>query len=243
MLTRVLFVPDSHFPNVDPKSWQTLLNFTKDFRPNEVVILGDFQDCYAVSDFHKDPQKTERYLSKELEPGIEALAELESISKTKKFIYLEGNHEARIRRYFTTYAAILSDQRSTREILKLPKYYLYLPYGQSGHYHIGNWVATHGSIFNVNVAASMVQKYGCNVIFGHVHRFQTFSQKKFNGEVLTAITPGWLGSDKQAAEYVKDTPNSQHGFAYGYFRQSGKGSVTPVLIDQGKAIVNGKCYG
>lgn len=237
-----LFIPDSHFPSVDRRAFNLMLDIAAEFKPDEVIYLGDFFDCYSVSQYDKDPNHNFNLLEEELVDGQKALEEVEKRTKAKKFTFLEGNHENRITRYVNAYAAKIATSLSTREILGIPRYYRYLPYGQKGHYRVGNWVATHGTICGKHVASAMISKYGCNVIFGHVHRIQRYQSTNFHGETLTGVTCGWLGDKEEAAEYVKNVADWAHGFALGYFLPSGRGFIETIAIENYEAIFRGELF-
>jgi hypothetical protein len=240
-LKRVLYIPDCHFPHVDNKAFRLMVHFATDFQPDEVVILGDFFDVACVSRFDNDPRKDHRFLSDELAYGISHLKEMDTLFPNANFIFLEGNHETRIKHYLFKNAPKLSDQIDMKQILGVPERWKYFPYGRLGAYRHGNWLAVHGTIYNKHVASSMVLKYGCNVIFGHVHRMQESFYTRFDGTVLKAMSPGWLG-DETEADYIKDFPDWQKGFAVGYFKKDGKGFVQNVSIVNGELIAEGRLY-
>jgi predicted phosphodiesterase len=212
---RRLFIPDTHTPFHDQRAFDLMLDVASDFKPNEVVYLGDFFDCYSVSDYSKDPRQNFKFLSQEIEPGIGLMAEVEKRSRASAYMFLEGNHENRIKRYLDTFAPVLGDIGSPRELLKIPKNYRYLPYGQTNYYRMPGLVATHGTVTTKHSTASMVEKLGCSVIHGHTHRMQSTVIKKLDGIEHRGYSCGWLGDCLKAAEYVKDVPNYTLGFALG----------------------------
>jgi len=46
-LERILFIPDVHRPFHDRAAWKLMLRAAKDFKPDILIILGDFADCLA----------------------------------------------------------------------------------------------------------------------------------------------------------------------------------------------------
>lgn len=217
-LFRRLFVPDSHWPWADQKAWNLMSQVAEVFRPDEIVILGDFQDCYGVSEYGKNPDHTFLQLKDELKLGIQKMRELEARSACRKVVYLEGNHERRIPRYMANHASPLFSHMNTRDVLGIPKHYAYLPYGQGNHYKMGGLVATHGKLINKHVGAAMLAKYKTNVIFGHTHRMSEIHTKTFDGRVLRAYNSGWLGDVRHAAEYIEDMDDWTLGFTLGWFK-------------------------
>lgn len=241
-LIRRVFWPDTHTPFHDKLAVKIALELIKDFKPQEIVILGDFFDCYSVSQYDKDPLKCFNLLEDELVEGRELLSEIERVSKCKSVVFLEGNHEARIAKYINVYASKLGGTLSVREVLKIPKHYRYFPYGQSGHYRFANFIATHGSIANQHSCASMVKKYGANVIFGHVHQLQEYHVRNIHGDDFAAYSCGWLGDMERAAEYVKNFGNWTQGLGLGY-STSRRTFMQLVPIINHEAVLNGEIYG
>lgn len=239
-LYRRVFWPDTHTPFHDPKAVAVAIEIAADFQPHELVFQGDFQDCYCVSQYSQDPEKNFMLLRDELKEGKRLMHEIVKKVKPKSVVFLEGNHENRIPRYIATYGTRLAGMLTTREILGIPDTWNYLPYGQKGHYRMGNWLATHGTICGKHVAAAMVQKYGCNVLFAHVHKIQRYQTTNFAGEHMTGLTNGWLGDRVHAAEYVKDVAGWCHGLGLGVWRRDGKGDIQAVSIEDYKAIAFGK---
>ena len=206
------------------------------------MLLGDFWDCYSISKYDKNPEKTFHFLEDELAEGRELLDQIERRTKAKKFTFLCGNHEARVPTYMATYAKILYNIKGTKEILGIPNHWKFLPYGQGGHYQCGKLLVTHGTLFGKHVAATMVQKYMCSVLFGHVHRIQEFQIRRYDGKIHRGITCGWLGDMKRAAEFVKDTADWCHGFAIGYFKPNGDFFLQVIPIINYEAMFNGRVY-
>lgn len=242
-LYRRVFWPDTHCPFHDPKAVEVAIQIAADFKPHEIVFLGDYQDCYCVGQYTQDPEKNFNLLSEELEEGKELLGAIVRRSKARSVVYLEGNHENRIARYIATYGPRLGGLQSIPEILGISRGWKYLPYGQKGHYRCGNWVITHGTLCTKYSAAAMVAKYGCNVLFGHVHKIQRFQTSNFAGEAMTGLTCGWLGDKERAAEYVKNVADYSHGLALGWWRKSGRGVIQAIPIENYEAVVDGKAYG
>lgn len=241
-LYRRLFIPDTHAPSHDPKAWAAMLAVAKDFRPDEVVYLGDFQDTYCVSDYTKDPTFTFNLLEDELKAGRKLMADVERVTKAKDFVFLQGNHEFRIDRYIATFAAKLAGNLEVKKVLGVPDRYKWFPYGMKNHYRMGKLIATHGSLCGQHPAAAMVKKYGCSVVFGHTHAAQEYTVRNAHGDEFTAFNLGWLG-DESAAEYIKNFPNWSHAFGVAYFKPNGDFYLQIIRIHKGECVFNGEIYG
>ncbi len=238
-LLRRIFVPDSHWPDCDIKSFDLMLDVMRDFRPHEVVVLGDFFDCATVSQYTKDPKSQYKLLEEELEPGRRAIQRIMNAAPNASYVFLAGNHESRIDRYVAANASALGGSISTQEVLRLPKQWKFISYGHNGFYRCGpKLIATHGTVFNRHVCMSMVQKYGCSVVHGHVHRVQEFHVRNVHGDDLVGFTPGWLG-DMDKIGYIQDIADWSHGFALAWFKPNGDFYHQIIPIKNHSLIFNG----
>lgn len=220
-LKRVLHIPDVHSPWHDVCALDLMLQVAKDFKPDQVVILGDFFDFYSVSRHDKDPVKDYKLFSQELKEARETLELVIDKTNAKSYVFLEGNHERRLEKYISNNAPKLGGIFKSQEVLGLPNNFLYLPYGQTNYYKLGKLVCTHGARGGENPAASMVKKHRASVLFGHCHRIQEFHITNVNGEDFVALTPGWLGDQRKAAEYILDIADWSKGFGLTWHKDNG----------------------
>jgi hypothetical protein len=244
-LYKRVFWPDTHTPWHDKKAVWLALDIVKDFKPDELVVMGDFFDCYSVSRYDQDPQRSFQQLEDELEDGRKLLGQISKISKAKSLVFLEGNHEARIGKYIKVYAQKLASSLSTEKVLQLPEEWKFIPYGPTNKHYMGSLVATHGSYHNQHVAAKMVNKYRTSVIFAHTHRVQMFCQKDVHGNESCGYNIGWLGSEKYA-DYLQDVSDWSLAFAVGWFTKTSH-FIDIIRINKTKsgkysAIFQGKYY-
>jgi UDP-2,3-diacylglucosamine pyrophosphatase LpxH len=243
IIKKRFFFPDVHAPFHDRKCVELALDVLKDLNPDEVVILGDFFDCYTVSQYSKDPKSQYKLLEEELAEGRTLLSRIIKTAPRANIVFLQGNHEYRIDRYVSTYANALGGSINTRDVLQLPKQVKWYPYGHRNHHQCGKLIATHGTICNRHCCAAMLQKYGCSVIFGHTHRMQEFNIRKADGERIKAVTIGWLGDKDSAAEYVQNVHDFSHGFAVGHFKPNGDFFLDLIEIEKYQLVFQGKFYG
>src|SRR3990167_8147599 len=93
-----VFLPDTHIPFHDPESLKNVYQFIKDFQPNHIFILGDWVDFKDLSKFDKEPE--ERFhLQKDLDLASNYLADLRDIAPESHIVFMEGNHEDRLRKW------------------------------------------------------------------------------------------------------------------------------------------------
>ncbi len=242
MIKKRFFWPDTHTPFHDEKAVGLALQVLRDFGPDEVVILGDFFDCYTVSQYSKDPKNQYKLLETELEAGRDLLNKI--FIACPNVVFLSGNHENRIDRYVAQNAGALGGSINTRDVLRLPRQVKFYPYGHKNRHQCGKLIATHGTLCSRHCCASMLLKYGTSVIFGHTHRIQEFNIRRADGDRIKAVTCGWLGNHEEAAEYIMNVHDFSQGFALGYFpKQNGDFFLETVEIENHQLIFNGKLYG
>src|SRR5271165_212161 len=129
-LEKILLIPDCHFPYEDKDAFALMLKVGKIFKPEHVIILGDFADCYTVSSHSKDPNRSLK-LKEEIEATKEALDQVKALG-AKNNIFVAGNHEDRLERYLRDKAPELFNFISIPKILELKeKGFKYIPYKQA----------------------------------------------------------------------------------------------------------------
>lgn len=235
-------MPDTHAPFHDKRAFSVMLKIAKDFDPHEVIILGDFFDCYSISDYTQDPTKAFNRLEEELVQAREPLNELVRTITPSKWVFIQGNHEFRVDRYINTYASKLGGMFSVRSILGIPKAFEWVPWGPKNFYKAGKLIVTHGTLHNKHVAAAMSAKYGTSVLFGHTHRIQESTTRNVHGDRIKGVTIGWLGDLERAAEYITNVADWSHGFAVSYHKPGGEYFLQTIEIEKYEAVFNGKLY-
>ncbi len=215
-----------------------MLKAARIFKPQSLIVLGDFGDFYATSRHTKNPNRT-RDLGVELRANNLALDELDALCalvgcKDKRFI--KGNHEFNVERYLAERAPELYNVVTVDKKLRLAaRGWKVTQYGD--YTRIGKLYCTHDSDSAGAMAhARSAADFGSNVIIGHTHRIGYAHSSNILGKQHVAVMVGWLG-DKKAAEYMKKV-KTRHwclGFGVGYMEPNGTVHVRPV------PIVNYRC--
>lgn len=238
-----LIVSDAHRPYHDERAWQLLLKVGKDLKPKAITIIGDFADFYTVSSHSKSPDRANR-LPEELKSVKAGLDDLDKLGAEDK-IFVEGNHEDRLRR-------MLQDKAPEfHGIVDVPKLFdlkergwKYVPYKDD--IRVGKLYFTHdvGTAGRYSVYRAL-DTYQHSVVTGHSHRFSYVVEGNAVGEYKVSAAFGWLG-DVNKIEYMHRPTARKNwalGFGVGYLNPStGIMYLVPVPIVKHSCVVNGRLY-
>ena len=242
-LLPVLFVPDAHIPYHHTAGWTLMLMAAADLKPHTICVIGDLADFFGVSDHLKDPRRA-RQLEQEVAEVNSALDQLDSLGAQRK-IFVEGNHEDRLRRYLEAKAPELFGFVDVPSLFSLDRRgWEYVPYHE--YTRIGKLFVTH----DVG-AAGKYAVYQClatyehSIVTGHTHRLAYIVEGNAVGEYKVSAQFGWLG-DVDQVDYMhraKAKKDWALGFGVGSLDPStGYVYLTPVPIVNGSCVVNSKLY-
>jgi len=243
---RVLIIPDCHIPYHNKKAYALMLEVAKDINPEEIVILGDYADFYAVNGHGKaaDMQHT---LNEEVEEVKYHLNELRELFPEAKIVYIEGNHENRLARYIDKNARSLHGLMSTKNLLNLDSLNIdFVPYDPRQQYSVGGskLYARHEPAGSGKYSAAATVNHFCaSVIFGHVHAIQEYQFITGFGEIHRGIGCGWLGDEHhRVMNYVKKQPQWSLGFAIVDIMEDRNFFCNVAQIINNSCSVDGKIY-
>lgn len=242
-LERVLFIPDVHIPYHDVRAVDLMLSAMEDWKPDRVVIGGDFVDFYAVSSHDKNPMRRNR-LADEISEAVDMMWRIKKLGATQH-TYICGNHEDRLTRYLMQKAPELYDLLNIQSVLKLENLgFDFVPYKQ--HTQVGKLYTTHDTgKAGPNAHKQALDAFGHSVLINHTHRFGLIIQGDITGERRIGVMLGWLG-DLNKVEYMHNinaTKDWQLGFGLGYRdRKTDIVYVVPTPIINYTCMVEGKLY-
>lgn len=244
---------DIHYPYQDDAALSVLRQVARDLQPDALICIGDVFDFWELSDF-RAPKDAEPDLQDTLNQGVEHLADMLAIARPSVAYILGGNHEDRWDRLLLK---ARQDPRF-RQLLSLPKVrrsldfaevvgfkdlgYEYRPYVE-GEYLLEHdrLLYTHGDRTGNWVTKGMLEKYGKNVIFGHMHRIQNYTKRDLKGQEA-----GWcIGCLCRLDPWYDNFANWHHGFAIVNWSKVGTEwifSVEQIRIHEGVAIWRDKVY-
>ena len=244
---------DVQFPFADHRALSVLRQIARDLQPDVLVCIGDLFDFYELSDF-RPPAEMDYDIQDTLNQGVEHLADMVNVANPSQAYFLGGNHEDRWDRLLLK---ARQDPRF-RQLLSLPKVrrsldfaevvgfdelgYDYIPYVEGTKLIAHNKLLyTHGDRTGNWVAKGMLEKYGMNVIFGHMHRVQNYTRRDLKGQEA-----GWcIGCLCDLDPHYDNYANWHHGFAIVNWSKVGNEwffSVEQIRIHEGVAIWRDKVY-
>jgi len=242
-LSKILFIPDTHVPYHNKKAFKLVLKAAKTFKPDTLVILGDFCDFYSVSRFSKDP-KRKLNLKWEIEEVNKALNSLDALSATKK-IFIAGNHEYRLEKFIFDKAPELDGLLSIESCFKLKERgWVYVPYRKD--IKLGKIYLTHDINHTGRMSGhKVIDTYMHSAITAHTHRMIYIVEADGVGEPVLSAQWGWLG-DVEKIDYqhrITAVNNYVLGFGIGYLEKStGYVFCSPVPIIHNRCMINGEVF-
>lgn len=240
----VAFIPDVHLTSGGPMSraWRVAKMFLKDVKPEMIIFGGDFLEMEALSAWDQDKRKLMegRRYSTEIAVGNRELDDVQSGSPGSEYVFMEGNHEARARRYVEKNpemeGAVLI--HGNLDIATRGMEWV----SENSMYRVGHMHFLHGWYWNKHHALRHVLDVGGNCMYGHVHKPQAYCHElRSMRRTHMAMSVGCLCDLNPA--WLRNRPNSwQHGFGFVEFRPSGEFQATPINIVDGRISYAGETW-
>lgn len=197
----VLTISDLHCPWHHPDAFDFLADLKREYKPAQVVCLGDEVDAYAFSKYPKDPNQ-ELPPAQEVKAAQEALARLYKI--LPRVVVVQSNHTQRPFKRAAESRLPASFLRSVKDVLGAPKGW--------------EWVTTlemmlptrtlflHGDGFKGPLAAkTAAERFRSNVVMGHVHTEAAIHYSASRHDTLWGMVTGCLiDPDAFVFDYARD---------------------------------------
>ena len=242
-ISRGLLITDIHLLHDEEEhgSYTLVKKFAEAFRPDWVVNLGDWHDFPYLSSFSEknELEREGRRVEKDVELGKRDLDWWQGI--TDEFVMLQGNHDERLDRFVEQAPAF-------EWLLSAEKFFGFRERGIAYYpvreqpYRRGKLNMIHGWYTNKYHAAKHLDRMSGNIVYGHVHEFQT--EPKVLAAMSEEIAAWSLGClcDKSPA-YAKGRPMKwSNGFAVVYMDDLGNFKLYPIRIIHNSFIWNGERY-
>jgi predicted phosphodiesterase len=243
---------DSHFPFADRRAIRVVQSVFVDYGPDVLVHMGDLLDCYTLSRYDKNPDRKET-LQDEIDQARLHLAEMRDLFPNARFVYLEGNHEDRLRRILWNLegpAAVLAQLTAFKKaitwpaLLGLEKLHIeFVPYAeQARHSFLPKFIIKHGTVVrsrSAYTANGEHAKYGKSGASGHTHRLGAFYHRDHNGNHVWLETGCTCRLDP---EYTVDPDWQQGAIMVTFDKATGAPEARPIYIHEGSTVFGGERY-
>ena len=242
----ILFIADVHLDyDIDTSNCYKLVKeFARRFKPDCVVLLGDFLNFDVISKFTEayPREREKKRLKNDFKLANKELDFWCNIAN-EQVIFIEGNHENRIQ-------AFIDQNPSLEGLLELPNVLKvdqrpnmeFVPINIEKRLYNSNLYAVHGAYHNLHHAKKHVETYNVpHLIYGHLHIKQAFT-KPTRSSCYTAESIGCL-SDLNP-KYLKNKPSTfQNGFGIAYVDiDNGQHTFYNIVIDDDQFIFNGEVF-
>lgn len=249
-------VPDSHGAHIDEAARDAFLRDLARLDPDEVVMLGDHLDCGGTFSAHQRTYTNE--MTESYEEDIAAcnvfLDAIQAAAPRAQLHYLEGNHEQHVERWA---AREFHSKKDADKLLQTfgPEAVLKLAdrgiryYRRAEHYtfngeqvsipgtiRLGKVFFTHGIAHSKSAAQVHVERFGANVVFGHVHRSQSVVERSVTSDARGAWCPGTLAKLQPLYRHTAPS-NWTHGFAIQFINASGSFLHLNIPIFRGTSML------
>ena len=250
-LGTVVCWPDRHDPHIDRVAEAAIYQFTKQWKPDYDLHIGDCLDLSGISRW-----TTSNYVAQYEEKVIDGLISLGAhfntlfkINPKGKKVWIIGNHDARLDAFVEqnpSWRGICDDilglirvygkckRADEIEIVRLDDF--------EDDYSIGKMHFAHGFSSCKHVAAKHVEEYDESITFDHTHTMQMHSTTKRNSP-RQGYCIGHIIS-REGRKYLKGRASRWvTGFAFmEYDRQSGEFTQHLLPIVNGRFRFAGKTY-
>jgi len=239
--TKIIVIPDCHIPKEDKTAFNVALNLAKWYKPDEVIILGDFLDCEPVSHWNRKNLRERNGMNMAADFAVanKYLDRIQAICS--KVTYIRGNHEKWLDDAMDEAPELaglldldINLRFKERKIRDIPF---------NGIYSLGHLSFTHGLYTTSHHALKHAEKFGRSIVYGHLHDIQmAISVSPIDiHEKHMGLSLGCLAAVNP--RFMRNRPsNWQHCVGVGLIRPDGNFNINPVIISRGCASYAGHTF-
>lgn len=248
-----VIIPDTHGSAIDPTAAAAFLADLDQLAPREIIHLGDAIDCGGFLAQHHVwgyVAESEYTFEEDVAAANEFLDRVQKLAPKATFDLLEGNHDRRIETWCVTQslrskidAAMLKRMFGVDAQLHLSK--RGINHFEQGKFYEGCRIPatirrgrcyfTHGTRHGKNAASAMLNRFGANVVFGHVHKLLSASDRTVKDGEIGAWCVGSLCRQQPLWRHSDPTDWCQ-GYGVQYVRPDGD------FLHVNIPIIDGKSY-
>ena len=243
-----LVIGHAHVPYHDEKATDLILQWIQDHKPDTIYFNGDIIDCYAISRFSQ-PGQWDGGFKVEVAMTRQWLSDFRTESPRSRMVFIEGNHEFRLRALMNNDASCLKgcEGMTIPEQLHLDELNIEYVHSPGEKWFstyvwafpdmlVGHFAKT--SQHSAYAVKGLVEMYGVSLVTGHNHSggmhhrtFATGDLAGYEGCCLCDLHPTYC-----------EPHNWTHGFVVLNHRD-GRTYTEPVRITDHRFFYGGKLYG
>jgi hypothetical protein len=221
-------------------SYKLFKKVVQKIKPTMTVCGGDLADFSYISRWSDGIAGMQE--GKRLKEDFETLREeLRFFKKnSKKFLYLEGNHEARVKKYLEK-NPVLKGIMSIEGLCSEEKID-YVETENQPYKLLDDLFLAHGLSFNKYFSCWTVEKMNENIATFHTHRTQSYSISFPTGKIITGYGIGCLCDTNPAYLAGQRISGHTNSFAIVYIQDDGSWQLDIIPIKNDSCIIAGKQY-
>lgn len=222
-----VIIPDSHGSYISQPAMKAFIKDLKALDPDEIVMLGDHVDCSGVLSSHPKTslEDLEYSYMRDIECANIFLDAIQANAKKATIHYIQGNHEQRCEKWalgafdndkdvkyvLSHFAPEILLKLRDRQVHFYRMHQFYQGLTVPGTIKLGKCYFVHGISANKHAAATHVERFGANIVFGHIHRVQSYVSRTVAAGDVGAWCPGTLAELQPTYQHSSPT-NWSHGY-------------------------------
>ncbi len=244
-----IVLTDVHVPYHDVNCLDAICSLMADLQPTGIVLGGDFLDFYEIS--HHNAGSVGKLEGRRFRDTFDAanllLDRLLAVDSLTQRIYVDGNHEDRLRRWLAAgdNAVFTGDPGfSIGERLRLrDRGVVYLEGYPSASVGLGHLLVTHGRWCNKYHANKHLDEYRHSVMYGHTHSPQTIYTSAYGAQQVSIGLGHLADPDSEAMDYAPKPNKWCQGFGLVHVHPDQSFNAAPINFWAGQFVYGGKVYG
>lgn len=185
---KVFVFGDSHAPDFDESATECAIKLGRFYRPDLIISLGDVGEYASVSSWSKGKPKLQENLriKDDVVEATNYLQRIGEINPKAEKVCLLGNHESRVQRF-------IEENPQTDGLVSVATEYEkvgWKTHPENLPYEICHkLIAVHGVNHGKYAAAKHLELYSKSVLFGHIHKPQSFAHSFYDGVKMSWSCP------------------------------------------------------
>lgn len=251
-MKRIVVISDMQIPYQDKRALRGVIEFIKEYQPDEIASVGDEVDFPQISRWTRGMAgEYKGDLQSHVDAGIRVLEAIKEAGNGVPFHVSRSNHMDRPLTYVNTRAPGLMGLKALTVPSLLEFERLGITYHTEPYELAPRWLLAHGdegasSRVPGGTAMALARKWGYSVVCGHTHKLGIqHDHKSVNGKItqeLFGFEVGNLMNFKSASYLKAGSGNWNQGFGILYVDKRRVTPVPVIIKPNGSFVVEGRTY-